>query len=210
MPSFAGGKERALRIKDKVANIITRVSGSNLLDAFGGIAVGVTDPLLPPPSDTSEPHVDVWVPEDESELSVSPNQLNFLALKRGGFILICRRSAVRVTAMKNGAEEKKLSRECLISTGATAPFPALIAAVLGEDCIQQFADLGYTKLVFQAGDALRYLYEIKPEKTLGVEIEAFDFNREGLTKQMKACIGRAGKSKEGLVICHAGSSTAST
>ncbi|PSS27324.1 glycosyltransferase family 1 protein [Amorphotheca resinae ATCC 22711] len=109
--------------------------------------------------------------------------------------------------MKNGAEEKKLSRECLISTGATAPFPALIAAVLGEDCIQQFADLGYTKLVFQAGDALRYLYEIKPEKTLGVEIEAFDFNREGLTKQMKACIGRAGKSKEGLVICHAGAGT---
>lgn len=97
-------------------------------------------------------------------------------------------------------------RECLITTGATAPFPELIKA--GLDCLDTFRELGYTRITFQAGKALDYFHEIKPHDTRGLKIEAFDFTSD-LSTHMRA-LKTFGTHKghllkeQGLVISHAG------
>ena len=95
-------------------------------------------------------------------------------------------------------------KECFITTGATAKFTELIQAALSPDCLQTFVDNGFTRLNFQCGDSMSAFEELKPADTPGLEIIGFDFNKNGLTKEMRACQEKRGVSKRGLVICHAG------
>jgi beta-1,4-N-acetylglucosaminyltransferase len=93
---------------------------------------------------------------------------------------------------------------CLITTGATAKFPELIQAALAPDCLQSFVDNGFTHLNFQCGESFNSFDDFKPADTKGLDIQAFDFNKSGLNKEMRACQGKAGVSDKGLLICHAG------
>jgi beta-1,4-N-acetylglucosaminyltransferase len=97
-----------------------------------------------------------------------------------------------------------MNKECLITVGATAKFPELIQAALTPDCLQAFADNGFTHLNFQCGESLELFSSVKPADTKGLEIMAFDFNKNGLSTEMRACQGKDGVSTKGLVICHAG------
>lgn len=95
-------------------------------------------------------------------------------------------------------------KECLITTGATANFPELIQAALTPECLQAFADNGFTHLNFQCGETFSSFQELKPVDTRDLDIRAFDFNKDGLNKEMRACQAVDGVSKKGLLICHAG------
>jgi beta-1,4-N-acetylglucosaminyltransferase len=101
---------------------------------------------------------------------------------------------------KNG----KVMKVCLITTGATAKFSELIQAALAPDCLQAFVDNGFTHLNFQCGESFSSFDAFKPADTKGLNIQAFDFNKSGLNKEMRACQAKAGISKKGLLICHAG------
>ena len=110
------------------------------------------------------------------------------------------------TMSANDIEDNSKPRECLITTGATAPFTDLIKAAL--DCLDTFKELGYTRVIFQAGDGLPYFHEIKPGDFKGVEIEAYAFS-DGLYSQMRSLKSKTDSNgnlerKEGLVITHAG------
>jgi len=98
-------------------------------------------------------------------------------------------------------------KECLITTGATANFPELIQAALTPECLQAFADNGFTHLNFQCGETFSSFQELKPVDTRDLDIRAFDFNKNGLNKEMRACQAVDGVSKKGLLICHAGAGT---
>lgn len=99
-----------------------------------------------------------------------------------------------------------IPRECLITTGATAPFIELITAAL--DCLDTFRKLGYTRITFQAGDGLSHFHEIRPDDFQGLDVEAFAFS-DGLYAQMRNLKPKWEKGgrlvrEEGLVITHAG------
>ncbi len=96
-----------------------------------------------------------------------------------------------------------MTKECLITTGATAKFTELIRAALAPECLQAFVDNGFTKLTFQCGDSLSEFKALEPTDTRGLEISGFDFNKNGLLKEMRACQARK-RSEKGLIICHAG------
>ena len=98
-----------------------------------------------------------------------------------------------------------MTKECLITTGATAKFTELIRAALGPECLQAFVDNGFTKLNFQCGDSLSEFEDLRPTDTRGLEMNGFGFNKNGLLKEMKACQARK-RSEKGLIICHAGKS----
>jgi len=98
-------------------------------------------------------------------------------------------------------------KECLITTGATAKFPELIQAALTPECLQAFADNGFTHLNFQCGETFSSFNDLKPVDTKGLDIKAFEFNKNGLNKEMRACQEKDGVSKKGLLICHAGAGT---
>lgn len=95
-------------------------------------------------------------------------------------------------------------RECLITVGATAKFPELIQAALSPECLQVFVDNGFTRLNFQCGESFDLFKITRPTDTKGLEISAFDFNKNGLNKEMRACQAKESVSMKGLVICHAG------
>jgi len=100
-----------------------------------------------------------------------------------------------------------MTKECLVTIGATAKFPELIQATLSPGCLQAFADNGFTHLNFQCGDSMSSFQDLKPTDTKGLDIKAFDFNKNGLNKEMRACQAKEGVSRKGLVICHAGAGT---
>ncbi|EKD14422.1 uncharacterized protein L3040_005745 [Drepanopeziza brunnea f. sp. 'multigermtubi'] len=97
-------------------------------------------------------------------------------------------------------------KECFITTGATARFTELIQAVFAPESLQAFIDNGFTNLNFQCGDSISAFEQLRLTDTRGLVINGFDFNRNGLNKEMRAC--QAGNSsRKGLVICHAGAGT---
>ncbi|PVH85352.1 glycosyltransferase family 1 protein [Cadophora sp. DSE1049] len=98
-------------------------------------------------------------------------------------------------------------KECFITTGATAKFTELIQAALSPECLQTFVENGFTRLNFQCGESMSAFEEVKPTDTRGLEIHGFDFNKNGLAKEMRACQEKKGVSRRGLVICHAGAGT---
>ncbi|CZS92296.1 hypothetical protein WAI453_000178 [Rhynchosporium graminicola] len=98
-------------------------------------------------------------------------------------------------------------KECFITTGATAKFTELISSALSPECLKAFVDSGFTRLNFQCGDSISAFEQLKPIDTMGLEINGFAFNRNGLIKEMRACQEKKGVSRKGLVICHAGAGT---
>lgn len=95
-------------------------------------------------------------------------------------------------------------KECFITVGATAKFPELIQAALSPKSLQAFVDNGFTHLNFQCGESFDLFKAIKPTDTKGLEITAFDFNKYGLSREMRACQAKERVAMKGLVICHAG------
>ncbi|KAF2258036.1 hypothetical protein CC78DRAFT_480150 [Lojkania enalia] len=98
---------------------------------------------------------------------------------------------------------------CFVTTGATAPFTALIESVLKPSSIDAFKDAGYTHLLIQYGTAKNVFdssmgsvrSQLQPEAGKeGLIVGGFDFNPDGLKTQFKL----VGDSK-GVVISHAGS-----
>jgi len=100
------------------------------------------------------------------------------------------------------------SKLCFVTTGATAPFTALIESVLSPSCLGALQEGGFTHLLVQYGSA-RDIYEkcvgtARPrlqsdEKKREFIIDGIDFNPEGLQAQFELV-----QKSEGLVISHAG------
>ncbi|KAF2130645.1 glycosyltransferase family 1 protein [Dothidotthia symphoricarpi CBS 119687] len=101
------------------------------------------------------------------------------------------------------------SKLCFVTTGATAPFTALIEAVLTSSSLDALRENGFTHLLVQYGTAKdifsrccdvaqsRIVQEAgKPD----IVIQGIDFNPEGLRAQFKLV-----QESKGLVISHAGS-----
>ncbi|POS85304.1 hypothetical protein EPUL_003000 [Erysiphe pulchra] len=103
--------------------------------------------------------------------------------------------------------EELLRRECLVTTGATAVFPELIKSALSHGSLQALVNHKFTHITYQCGESLNIFKQWKPKVTYDLILNAFDFNQEGLSEEMKRCKARVGISEAGLVICHAGAGT---
>lgn len=145
----------------------------------------------------------------EVKANVPRKKLGFLDLDGGSFVLLCRQTLNGAFAIYNGIVQNKMHKECLITTGATAVFPELVTAALAPEALEAFARHGFTKLTFQVGEAIGLFRRAKPPKDecFGLQIEAFDFNENGLDEELRACLAEEGKSLQGMVITHAGEST---
>jgi beta-1,4-N-acetylglucosaminyltransferase len=100
------------------------------------------------------------------------------------------------------------SKLCFVTTGATAPFIALIESVLSIPTIEALHAEGFTHLLIQYGSAKEVftkncneaLDHLKQDgQEAGMVIEGIDFSSEGLQRQFKL-VQQSG----GLLISHAG------
>lgn len=101
---------------------------------------------------------------------------------------------------------EKMDRICFVTTGATAPFPELIAKVLSSECLAEFEKEGFTKMFIQCGDLLTEFKAgklIPPKGTCKLAVEVFDF-KNSLHDDMRLCQAKEGARKQGLIIMHAG------
>ena len=100
------------------------------------------------------------------------------------------------------------SKLCFVTTGATAPFTALIESVLKPSSLDALREGGFTHLLVQYGsardvytkcssDALAYLQDAEKKRSL--IIDGIDFNPDGLQAQFQLV-----QRSKGLVISHAG------
>ncbi|KAI9671940.1 MAG: N-acetylglucosaminyldiphosphodolichol N-acetylglucosaminyltransferase catalytic subunit alg13 [Caeruleum heppii] len=110
--------------------------------------------------------------------------------------------------MVESSPPKKL---CFVTIGATADFNALITGVLSQPFLQALKRAHYTHLLIQYGKGGASLFSdyiqqrrADGERTGDINVEGFDFDKAGLTKQMSAARGQKGDS-EGVVVSHAGS-----
>ncbi|KAF2468461.1 uncharacterized protein BDR25DRAFT_304904 [Lindgomyces ingoldianus] len=105
---------------------------------------------------------------------------------------------------------KSIAKACFVTTGATAPFEALIESVLHPSSIEALQNAGYTHLLVQYG-AAKKLFDDRakiarqsllehPLKTEHLEIGGFDFSLDGLKEQFQLV-----QCSNGVVISHAGS-----
>ena len=101
------------------------------------------------------------------------------------------------------------SKLCFVTTGATAPFTALIESVLSPSSLDALFDKGYTHLLVQYGSAndvytqaSRIAQFHMQNRSQELIIEGIDFNPDGLQTQLKLV-----QQSKGLVISHAGSGT---
>jgi len=109
--------------------------------------------------------------------------------------------------MQDVKEQSQMRKVCLILTGATAAFDQLVKESLQPDVLQKFCDEGFTDLVFQLGKGLEFYKNLPKEENGNPKLRAFDFKKDGLHVEMRACQEKKGVSREGLVISHAGSGT---
>ncbi|KUJ15615.1 glycosyl transferase [Mollisia scopiformis] len=102
-----------------------------------------------------------------------------------------------------------MSKVCFVTTGATAEFSELIAAVLDPQCLQLLKKEGFTTLNIQCGETFKNVESMKPADTQGLAIHAFDFKPD-LHRDMRECQALEGPGcsrKQGLIILHAGAGT---
>ncbi|KAJ4351106.1 N-acetylglucosaminyldiphosphodolichol N-acetylglucosaminyltransferase catalytic subunit alg13 [Ascochyta clinopodiicola] len=99
------------------------------------------------------------------------------------------------------------SKLCFVTTGATAPFTALIESVLSPASLDALLEDGFTHLLVQYGSAQDVFTQAAASARSHVQdtkqtliIDGIDFSPDGL----KAQLGLVRQSK-GLVISHAGS-----
>lgn len=98
-----------------------------------------------------------------------------------------------------------IRRECFVTVGATASFKGLIKAVMAPEFIAKLVELHYTRLIIQCGPDMSLFNELKEASdTKGLDVSAFDFNKQGLGKEMRGCKGEDDRSSMGVVISHAG------
>lgn len=109
------------------------------------------------------------------------------------------------------AESWKLrpgSKLCFVTTGATAPFTALIESTLSPSSLQALRECGFTHILVQYGTAkdvfarcssaaVSHLQDNSQEKKLS--IAGFDFDSNALQPQFKLV-----QKTKGLVVSHAG------
>lgn len=96
------------------------------------------------------------------------------------------------------------SKLCFVTTGATAPFTALIESVLTPPSLDALAENGFTHLLVQYGSAKDVFAQASSAARAHVldkmVIDGIDFNPEGLQAQLRLV-----QQSKGLVISHAGS-----
>jgi beta-1,4-N-acetylglucosaminyltransferase len=100
------------------------------------------------------------------------------------------------------------SKLCFVTTGATAPFTALIESALSPSALDALRELGITHLLVQYGSA-KDIYEkcsqiarahVQQSDSRGtLVVDGIDFNPDGLQAQFKLV-----QHSKGLVISHAG------
>jgi beta-1,4-N-acetylglucosaminyltransferase len=107
-----------------------------------------------------------------------------------------------------------MRRYCFVTVGVTASFKALLSEVLSLPFLQALREAEYTDLVVQYGKDGKPIYDDFNEKypdtsdrRCGIMIRGFDFDPDGLTKEM--VVVRPGdeqgaQHQEGVVISHAG------
>ncbi|KAH7397049.1 glycosyltransferase family 28 C-terminal domain-containing protein [Phaeosphaeria sp. MPI-PUGE-AT-0046c] len=103
------------------------------------------------------------------------------------------------------------SKLCFVTTGATAPFTALIESVLSPSSIDTLRDNGFTHLLIQYGTA-KDVYDkhsnaardrlSQSEQKAPLVVDGIDFDRDSLKSQFRLV-----QQSEGVVISHAGSGT---
>jgi beta-1,4-N-acetylglucosaminyltransferase len=100
------------------------------------------------------------------------------------------------------------SKLCFVTTGATAPFTALIESVLSPTCLDSLQAGGFTHLLVQYGSAKKIYTEYSDAARVHIQtsqggqdliIDGMDFNPDGLQAQFKLV-----QQSKGLVISHAG------
>ena len=111
------------------------------------------------------------------------------------------------------AENTQVSRPkklCFVTIGATASFDSLIKATTTSSFLKALRDAEFTDLLIQYGkkgkvilDQCTEAISLESEKSYGISITGFDFNKKGLGLEMRAAKGEQGGA-EGLVISHAG------
>lgn len=99
------------------------------------------------------------------------------------------------------------SRLCFVTTGATAPFTALIEAVLSPSSIDAILEAGCTHLLVQYGSAKDIYTKASStarshvqDKKQDLVIDGIDFDQDSLQPQLTLV-----QQSRGLVISHAGS-----
>jgi beta-1,4-N-acetylglucosaminyltransferase len=96
------------------------------------------------------------------------------------------------------------SKLCFVTTGATAPFTALIESVLGASTLDALCAGGFTHLLVQYGSAKDVFDKVSTLarshlKQAGFVIDGIDFDPNGLQAQFELV-----QQSKGLVISHAG------
>ncbi|KAF1967084.1 hypothetical protein BU23DRAFT_660656 [Bimuria novae-zelandiae CBS 107.79] len=102
-----------------------------------------------------------------------------------------------------------MSKLCFVTTGATAPFTALIEAILSRPSLDALLECHVTHAFVQYGTA-KDVYETSAKaareylrqqgKETQLEIDGMDFDSSGLREQFKLV-----QDTKGLVVSHAGS-----
>ncbi len=99
---------------------------------------------------------------------------------------------------------------CFVTIGATASFDSLISAALSPEFLEALQASNYTDLVLQHGAEgsliLKEFHQTFGKMNAnewGINVFGFDYNEEGLGKEMRAAKGNPGDA-EGVVISHAG------
>ncbi|KAH9864449.1 hypothetical protein J1614_010383 [Plenodomus biglobosus] len=103
------------------------------------------------------------------------------------------------------------SKLCFVTTGATAPFTALIESVLSPSTLDTIQSLGFTHILVQYGSAKdvytsslerarAHLQQVEEKREL--VIDGIDFDPNNLQSQFRLV-----QQSKGLVISHAGSGT---
>lgn len=111
--------------------------------------------------------------------------------------------------MGTPAPRKKL---CFVTIGATADFDALLHKVFEDAFLTQLEKFDYTQLLIQYGKGGRtifdnFLQENPPKSSgrHGLDINGFDFKKEGLEKIIRLAKDNKDEGREeGMILSHAG------
>ena len=109
------------------------------------------------------------------------------------------------------AIDKRRHRVCFVTIGATARFDSLIISILTSSFLQALQARAYTHLSIQYGKEGAKIYEdfvdanpAGSKGQYGLEIDGFDFKREGLQEDFKSVKGDKTIRSTGVVLSHAG------
>lgn len=102
---------------------------------------------------------------------------------------------------------------CFVTIGATAPFNSLLSHVFDLQFLEALSKHGYTDLLVQYGregkalfDRFIQAYPVGSSGRCGLRIHGFDFNKEGLQKEMMLTRADSkSNTAEGMILSHAGS-----